>query len=255
MNTFDVPWFSDTARKAEELVQAFERTYVEPAPAPISAARLAPMIDHTLLKPEATPNDIETVCGEAIQYGFASVCVNPANVNQCARLLGDRGPVAGATVGFPLGATLTEVKAYEADLAIGEGAREVDMVLNVGMLKAREYAYVLDDIAAVADVCHEAGILLKVIIEAGLLTNVEKATACLLLVAAGADYAKTSTGFGAGGATAHDVALLRAAVGPRLGVKAAGGIRTYEAAALMVAAGATRIGASASVKIIQGAPA
>ena len=255
MNTFDAPWFNDTARKAEELVRAFEGTYVEPTPTPISGAKLAAMIDHTVLKPEATPADVAAICREAIAYGFASVCVNAGNVNQCARLLADHGPVAGATVGFPLGATLTEVKAYEADLAIAEGAREVDMVLNVGMLKAGEHAFVLDDIAAVADICHESDVLLKVIIEAVLLTDVEKALACLLLVAAGADYAKTSTGFNAGGATAHDVALLRAAVGPGLGVKAAGGIRNYETAALMVAAGATRIGASASIKIVQGAPA
>jgi len=255
MNTFGAPWFNDTARKAQELAQAFASTYVEPTPVAVSAARLASMIDHTMLKPEATPDDIAQVCREAIEYGFASVCANASNIGQCARLLAGHGPVAGATVGFPLGATLTEVKAYEADLAIAEGAREVDMVLNVGMLKAGEYSYVLDDIAAVADICHESDVLLKVIIEAVLLTDVETALPCLLLAAAGADYAKTSTGFNAGGATAHDVALLRAAVGPGLGVKAAGGFRSYEAAALMVAAGASRLGASASIKIVQSAPA
>jgi len=254
MTSYEAPWFKDASIKAEELVRAFGGAYTEPAPAVISGRDLAAMIDHTLLKPESTPAEVEKVCREAIDHGFASVCVNSSHVGQCARLLAGHASKVCAVVGFPLGATLTESKAYEADLAIAEGATEIDMVLAVGMLKAGEHAYVLDDIADVADVCHESGAILKVIIETCLLSDVEKALACLLIVAAGADMAKTSTGFSTAGATARDVALMRAAVGSGLGVKAAGGIRNYETAALMVAAGATRIGASSSVKIVQGAP-
>ncbi len=247
--------FHELVSKAEALVSAFQQTYREPQPAAIAGPALAAMIDHTILKPEATPADVAVLCQEAGAHGFASVCVNACHVAQCARLLAAAGPAVCAVVGFPLGATLTEAKAYEADLASAEGATEIDMVINVGMLKGGEYAFVHDDIAAVADVCHGSGAILKVIIEAVLLSDVEKALACALIVRAGADFAKTSTGFSTGGATARDVALMRAAVGPELGVKAAGGIRTYEAAALMVAAGATRIGASSSIKIVQGAPA
>lgn len=217
------------------------------------AAEIAAMIDHTLLKPDATKDQIRQLCQEAKEYGFASVCINPAWVELAADLL--RGtPVAVCTViGFPLGATLTEVKAYESERAIAFGARELDMVINIGALKSREYAWVEEDIRSVVNVAHPRGAIVKVIIEAALLTDDEKVKACTLAKAARADYVKTSTGFGPGGATVEDVALMRRVVGPEVGVKAAGGIRTYEDAKAMVQAGATRIGASAGVKIVQGA--
>ena len=212
---------------------------------------MAHMIDHTVLKPDATQDQIAQLCYEARKHGFASVCVNPANVKLCAELLqGSAVPVC-TVVGFPLGATPTEVKVFEAQQAIREGAAEVDMVINVGALKSRDYERVERDIASVARSCHAGNAILKVIIEAALLTDEEKVIACQLAKVAGADFVKTSTGFGPGGATAKDVALMRRVVGPGMGVKAAGGIRTYEAAQKMVAAGATRIGASASVKIMQ----
>ncbi len=212
---------------------------------------MAHMIDHTVLKPDATQDQIAQLCYEARKYGFASVCVNPANVKLCTELLqGSAVPVC-TVVGFPLGATPTEVKVFEAQQAIREGAAEVDMVINVGALKSRDYERVERDIASVARACQAGNAILKVIIEAALLTDEEKVIACQLAKVAGADFVKTSTGFGPGGATAEDVALMRRVVGPAMGVKAAGGIRTYEAAQKMVAAGATRIGASASVKIMQ----
>ncbi len=216
---------------------------------------LARMIDHTLLKPDATQAEIAQLCYEAKKYGFAAVCVNPVNVKLCAQLL-KGSPVAVCTVvGFPLGATPPEVKAYEAQQAINDGATEVDMVINIGALKSKDYALVERDIATVARTCHNNGAILKVIIEAALLTDEEKIKACALAKAAGADYVKTSTGFGPGGATVADVALMRRVVGPEMGVKAAGGIRSLETAKQMVAAGATRIGASAGVKIVQEAKA
>jgi len=212
---------------------------------------IAHMIDHTVLKPDATQDQIAQLCYEARKHSFASVCVNPANVKLCSELLqGSAVPVC-TVVGFPLGATPTEVKVFEAQQAIREGAAEVDMVINVGALKSRDYERVERDIASVALTCHAGNAILKVIIEAALLTDEEKVIACQLAKVAGADFVKTSTGFGPGGATAEDVALMRRVVGPAMGVKAAGGIRTYEDAQKMVAAGATRIGASASVKIMQ----
>jgi deoxyribose-phosphate aldolase len=212
---------------------------------------IAQYIDHTLLKPDATQDQIAQLCYEARKHGFAAVCVNPAYVKLCAQLL-QGSPVHVCTVvGFPLGATPPEVKAYEAQQAIDDGATEVDMVINVGALKSKDYALVERDIATVARTCHAGGTVLKVIIEAALLTDEEKVIACQLAKAAGADYVKTSTGFGPGGATVRDVELMRYSVGPELGVKAAGGIKSYEDAQAMVAAGATRIGASAGVKIVQ----
>ncbi|MBN1139956.1 MAG: deoxyribose-phosphate aldolase [Anaerolineae bacterium] len=213
------------------------------------------MIDHTLLKPDASQDQIAQLCYEARKYGFATVCVNPANVRLCVQLL--KGSPVGvcAVVGFPLGATPPEVKAYEAQQALDDGATEVDMVINIGALKSKDYTLVERDIATVARTCHAGGALLKVIIEAALLADEEKVKACELAKAAGADYVKTSTGFGPGGATAHDVELMRRTVGPEIGVKAAGGIRSFEEAQTMIAAGATRIGASASVKILQQAQA
>ena len=212
---------------------------------------IAKIIDHTLLKPEATRDQIVQLCREAREYGFASVCVNPSYVKLAAELLRGSSVKVCSVVGFPLGATLPEVKAYEARRAIEEGAAEIDMVINIGALKSGDLELVRRDIASVVDVCHARGALCKVIIEAALLTDEEKVLACQLARAAGADYVKTSTGFGPGGATVQDVALMRRTVGPEMGVKAAGGIRSYEAAKSMVEAGATRIGASAGVKIVQ----
>jgi len=212
---------------------------------------IAKMIDHTLLKADASQDQIAQLCYEARKYGFAAVCVNPTNVKLCTELLKGT-PVAVCTVvGFPLGATPPEVKAYEAQQAIDDGATEVDMVINVGALKSKDYALVERDIATVARTCHAGGAILKVIIEAALLSDEEKVIACQLSKAAGAEYVKTSTGFGPGGATVHDVALMRRAVGPQMGVKAAGGIKSYEDARAMVVAGATRIGASAGIKIVE----
>jgi deoxyribose-phosphate aldolase len=212
---------------------------------------VAGMIDHTLLKPDATRQDIETLCREAAQFKFATVCVNPAWVALAARLLSGSPVGVCSVVGFPLGATTADVKAYEARRAIFDGAREIDMVINVGALKSGDLRVVERDIEAVAATCRECGALSKVIIEAALLTDDEKVTACTLSKAAGADYVKTSTGFGPGGATAADVALMRRVVGAEMGVKAAGGVRDLEGLQAMVAAGATRVGASAGVKIVQ----
>jgi deoxyribose-phosphate aldolase len=213
---------------------------------------LAGMIDHTLLKPDATPDQVAQLCFEARKYGFASVCVNPTWVELCAKLL-EGSPVKVCTViGFPLGATAPEVKAFETGNSIDHGATEIDMVINIGALKARDLDLVAKDISGVVKVSHARGAIVKVIIEAVLLTDEEKTIACLLSKEAGADFVKTSTGFASGGATVHDVELMRKAVGAEMGVKAAGGVRTYEDAEKLVKAGATRIGASAGIKIIQG---
>ena len=214
---------------------------------------LSHLIDHTLLKPDATQDEIAQLAYEARKYGFASVCVNPSWVKLCSDLLKGSDVVVCTVVGFPLGATSTEAKVFEAQKAVRDGAAEVDMVINIGALKSRDYELVERDIASVAVVVHAGGAILKVIIETALLTDEEKVAASQLAKVAGADFVKTSTGFGPGGATAEDVALMRRVVGPRMGVKASGGIRTYADAQKMVAAGASRIGASASVKIIQGA--
>jgi deoxyribose-phosphate aldolase len=212
---------------------------------------IASMIDHTLLKPDATRKEIEDLCREAAQFRFATVCVNPTWVSLASRLLQGSGVGVCSVVGFPLGATTADVKGYETRRAIFDGAREIDMVINVGALKSGDLRVVERDIEAVTSTCRECGALTKVIIEAALLTDDEKVTACLLAKAAGADYVKTSTGFGPGGATAADVALMRHVVGPEMGVKAAGGVRDLESLKAMVAAGATRVGASAGVKIVQ----
>jgi deoxyribose-phosphate aldolase len=213
---------------------------------------LAKMIDHTLLKPDATQDQIAQLCFEARKYGFASVCINPTWVELCAKLL-EGSPVKVCTViGFPLGATSPEVKAFETQVALDHGASEIDMVINVGALKARDLELVAKDIRGVVMTAHARSAIVKVIIEAILLSDEEKTIACLISKEAGADYVKTSTGFASGGATVHDVALMRRVVGPEMGVKAAGGVRTYEDAENMIKAGATRIGASAGVKIIQG---
>mgnify|MGYP001273031378 CR=1 FL=1 len=213
---------------------------------------LAGMIDHTLLKPDATPDQIAQLCFEARKYGFASVCVNPAWVSLCAQLLKGSTAKVCSVIGFPLGASTPEVKAFETSKAIEDGASEIDMVINIGALKARDLDLTARDIRAVVSAAHSRGAIVKVIIEAVLLTDEEKTIACLLSQEAGADFVKTSTGFAGGGATVHDVELMRRVVGPEMGVKAAGGVRTYEDAESMVKAGATRIGASAGIKIVQG---
>ena len=213
--------------------------------------RVSHMIDHTLLKPDATQDQVAQLCYEAKKHTFASVCVNPSYVKLCADLLKDTDVLVCTVIGFPLGATSTESKAFEAQKALRDGATEVDMVINVGGLKSRDYELVQQDIAAVARAVHAGGAILKVIIEAALLTDEEKVAACQLAKVAGADFVKTSTGFGPGGATAEDVALMRRVVGSGMGVKASGGIRTYADVKKMIAAGASRIGASASVKIAQ----
>lgn len=212
---------------------------------------LSHMIDHTLLKPGATQDEIAQLCYEARKWGFASVCVNPSYVKLCADLLKGSDVLVCTVVGFPLGATSTESKVFETQKAIRDGATEMDMVINVGALRSRDYELVERDVASVARACHAGGAILKVIIEAALLDDEEKVAACQLAKVAGADFVKTSTGFGPGGATAEDVALMRRVVGPKIGVKAAGGIRSLADAQRMIAAGASRIGASASVKILQ----
>lgn len=214
------------------------------------AADMAGMIDHTILKPNATEEQVRQLCLEAREFSFATVCINPTWIPMAAEIL--RGsPVKVCTViGFPLGATFAEVKAFEAQRCANLGATELDMVINIGALKSRQYDLVQDDIAAVVDAAHPLGASVKVIIEAAYLTDEEKVEACVLSKAAGADYVKTSTGFAPTGATVEDVALMRRVVGPGMGVKAAGGVKTAEDAKAMIAAGATRIGASASVKII-----
>ncbi|MER3524592.1 MAG: deoxyribose-phosphate aldolase [Ignavibacteria bacterium] len=208
------------------------------------------MIDHTLLKPEATISDIEKLCDEARKYGFASVCINPCYVALCAKLLRGTDVKVCTVIGFPLGATLSSVKAFEAEHALRDGAQEVDMVINVGLLKSRQYEYVESDIFAVVNTAKRYRALTKVILETGLLTDEEKVKACVLAKRAGADFVKTSTGFGKGGATVGDIALMRRVVGSAMGVKASGGVRTREDALAIVAHGADRIGASASVKIV-----
>ena len=214
-------------------------------------AGVASMIDHTLLKPDATRQNIEDLCREAAQFKFATVCVNPTWVKLCSQLLAGSGVGVCSVVGFPLGATTPDVKEHETRRAIFDGAREIDMVINVGALKSGDLRVVERDIEAVTSPCRECGALSKVIIEAALLTDEEKITACTLAKAAGADYVKTSTGFGPGGATAADVALMRRIVGSEMGVKAAGGVRDLDSVKEMIAAGATRVGASAGVKIVQ----
>ena len=213
---------------------------------------MAHMIDHTLLKPDATQDEVAQLAYEARKYNFASVCVNPSYVKLSAQLLKGSEVDVCTVVGFPLGATPTDVKVFEAQQAIREGATEIDMVINVGAVKSKDYELVEMDIASVARACHAGNALLKVIIEAALLTDEEKVAASQLSKIAGADFVKTSTGFGPGGATPEDVALMRRVVGPDIGVKAAGGIKTAEDARRMIEAGASRIGASASIKIVGG---
>jgi len=212
---------------------------------------LAKFIDHTILKPNTTKEQVVTICTEAKEHGFFSVCVNPYYVSLVKKELEGSDVKVCSVISFPLGANIPAVKAFEATKAIEDGADEIDMVINVGALKDERYDYVLEDIKAVVEAC-KGKALLKVIIEACLLTDEEKVKACELSKEAGADFVKTSTGFSTGGATAEDIALMRKTVGPELGVKASGAVRDFETAKKMVDAGATRIGASASVAIVTG---
>ncbi len=212
---------------------------------------IAKTIDHTLLKADAKKEDIEKLCEEANRHGFASVCINPALVKQASEFLRGSEVKVCTVIGFPLGATVTEVKAFETKIAIDHGATEVDMVINIGALKDGDFDAVEKDIRAVV-ASAQGKALVKVIIETSLLTDKEKKKACELAVSAGADYVKTSTGFSAGGATEADVTLMRQTVGPKIGVKASGGVRSQQDAMTMIKAGATRIGASSSISIVTG---
>ena len=213
---------------------------------------LAGYIDHTLLKPEATLDQIDRLCDEAREFKFAAVCVNPVWVKHATDRLRGSGITVASVVGFPLGASTPEIKAMEARRALREGAREIDMVLNIGALKSGRHDLVLRDIAGVSDACREVGAINKVIIETALLSDEEKVVASHLARQAKAHFVKTSTGFSSGGATVFDVALMRETVGPKMGVKASGGIGSASQAQEMIAAGATRIGASAGVKMLSG---
>jgi len=225
-------------------VSASERlTRIDPA--------IAALIDHTILKPEATRDDVVKICREARQYGFASVCVNPYWVPLVRAELSGSAVKVCTVVGFPLGATSTEAKVAETAAALRAGAEEIDMVINIGALRSGDREAVRQDIRQVVDTTHRAGAIVKVILETALLDDDQKAAACTLAKQAGADFVKTSTGFSTSGATAHDVALMRGVVGPGMGIKAAGGIRTLSDLRAMTAAGATRIGASASIKIVE----
>jgi deoxyribose-phosphate aldolase len=225
-------------------VSASERlTRIDPA--------IAALIDHTILKPEATRDEVVKICREARQYGFASVCVNPYWVPLVRAELAGSAVKVCTVVGFPLGATSTEAKVAETAAAVRVGAEEIDMVINVGALRSGDLDAVRQDIRRVVETAHEAGAIVKTILETALLDDAQKTAACKLAQQAGADFVKTSTGFSTAGATAHDVALMRGVVGPGMGVKAAGGIRTLSDLRTMTAAGATRIGASASIKIVE----
>ena len=215
------------------------------------AHEIAQLIDHTLLRPEATSSDAKQLCEEALRYGFASVFVHPANLALAVSRVAGTAVKVGAPIGFPFGANLTTSKRAEAEDAIRLGAQELDMVLSVGALKSGERGLVESDIRGVVEIAHASGVLLKVIIETGLLTIEEKILACELSLAANADFVKTCTGFNGGAATVEDIALMRGVVGTRAGVKASGGVRTLAAVNAMVAAGANRIGTSSGVKIMQ----
>lgn len=216
-----------------------------------AAREVARHIDHTLLKPDATRDEILRICEEGVRYGFASVCINPIWVREAACALRGSGVKVCTVIGFPLGANSPDTKAYEARRSIFDGASELDMVINVGALKSGDNDLVSRDIRGVVEIAHESGFICKVIIETALLTDDEKVSACLIAKEAGADFVKTSTGFAKGGATVADVALMRRVVGGQMGVKASGGVKDLKQAQEMIHAGATRIGASVGVKIIQ----
>jgi deoxyribose-phosphate aldolase len=215
-------------------------------------ADIASFIDHTLLKPEASEAEILKICSEAAEFHFKSVCVNPVWVKTVTRALKRSGVLTCSVIGFPLGATPSDVKAFEARGAVLDGADEIDMVINIAAARADDKGALVDDIAAVAEAVHAGGAILKVIIESALLSDAQKVLACEAAVEAGADFVKTSTGFNGGGATVEDVALMRRTVGPNVGVKASGGVRSLADAQAMIAAGATRIGASSGIAIVKG---
>ncbi|MFP5263167.1 MAG: deoxyribose-phosphate aldolase [Blastocatellia bacterium] len=220
-------------------------------PESAAAREVARYIDHTLLKPDASRDEILNVCEEGSRYGFASVCINPTWVREAACALRGSGVKVCTVIGFPLGANVPDTKSFEARRAIFDGASELDMVINVGALKSGDYDLVSRDIDGVVRVAHEVGFICKVIIETALLTDDEKVRACIIAKEAGADFVKTSTGFSKGGATVADIALMRRVVGGEMGVKASGGVRDLKQAQEMIRAGATRIGASVGVKIVQ----
>ncbi|NLE43781.1 MAG: deoxyribose-phosphate aldolase [Chloroflexi bacterium] len=220
----------------------------------MNKVELARYIDHTLLKADAQAEQIRVLCDEARDFGFATVCINPVYVPLAASRLSGSEVAVCTVIGFPLGANRSAIKLAEAEQALFEGANELDLVIHIGALKSGEHSQVETEIASLARVCHAANSTLKVIIETALLTQEEKVVACQIAKAAEADFVKTSTGFSTGGATVQDVRLMRQTVGPGMGVKAAGGIRTYADAIAMIAAGASRIGASASVQIVAEAP-
>lgn len=240
---------AEIRREAEEYAARLPDLQL-PAGHPASRP-MAAWIDHTLLKPEATPAQIAQLCAEAVRYSFASVCINPLYVGQAAPLLKDSTVRVCSVVGFPLGATPTRVKVAETRVCLELGASEIDMVLPVGLLRACEYEAVFEDIQSVTTAAHAQGALVKVIFENALLDDFAKICACLLCKEAEADFVKTSTGFGPGGATLADVELMRRMVGPQMGVKAAGGVRSLADARAFLAAGATRLGSSSGVKIMQ----
>ena len=218
----------------------------------VAPANIASYIDHTLLKPEASEADVLKVCSEAVEYKFKSVCVNPVWVKTVTKALKGSGVLTCSVIGFPLGATPSDVKAFEARGAVLDGADEIDMVINMASARANDKGALVDDIRAVSEVVHAGEAILKVIIETSMLTDEQKVIACEAAVEAGADFVKTSTGFNGGGATVEDVALMRKTVGPELGVKASGGVRSLADAQAMIAAGATRIGASSGIAIVKG---
>ncbi|MDX1418112.1 MAG: deoxyribose-phosphate aldolase [Candidatus Promineifilaceae bacterium] len=249
-NCSDGTCVQDCSENVERVVQAGAGRLTSTLGARPQNENIAKMIDHTLLKPDASQDQIAQLCYEARTYHFASVCVNPAHAKLAAQLLKGSDVDVCTVVGFPLGATPAAVKAYETQQAIRDGATEIDMVINVGALKSRDYQALYEDIGTVVRTAHAGNAIVKVIIEAALLSDEEKVIACQLSKAAGADFVKTSTGFGPGGATVADVALMRRVVGADIGVKAAGGVRSYSDAQEMIDAGATRIGASAGVSIV-----
>lgn len=246
---YDLASSADTVR--EVVANGADRVsfHGEAADVPLD---LGQYIDHTLLAADATASDIDRLCAEAVEYGFASVCINPTWVKRAAGNLRGSQVKVCTVIGFPLGATESDVKAMETRKALRDGAREVDMVINIGALKSGDHELVYQDIARVAEAAHDGGAICKVILETALLTDEEKVVASALSKRARADFVKTSTGFGPGGATVYDVALMRETVGPDMGVKASGGVRTADDAEDMIAAGATRIGASAGIEIVSG---
>jgi len=244
--------FTFTTEEVNEYLNNFSHSFqgFTPVTPRMTPKELARMIDHTMLKPDASIDEIDQLCREALKYGFASVCVNSSYVSRCFNILKDSDVRVCSVIGFPLGASASEVKINETEYTVMNGAAEVDMVINIGQLKSKDYIYVFEDIKAVSDQAHGSNAICKVIIETCLLTDHEKITACMIARDAGADYVKTSTGFSKGGAVVKDVALMKYVVEDKLKVKASGGIKTAEDALAMISFGASRIGTSSGVYII-----